>query len=157
MIAQAIMYLSIVKLKCHKDDQRAYRVLAKKTIRLMSKHLKQNICGLAAQHAPIANMDSIKLEEHLNSEVQLSCKFWVQYLTWAGALLANDTEMHHTVYSFLQAHFLHWLEALSLMKAISEGTQAITSLERLIEVCKHGLIPFLTVHQILYPFFRVIH
>ena len=103
----------------------------------MSKHLKQNICDLIVSNTPYASVDATTLEEHLSSEAQLSCKFWIQYLTWAGTLLISDTEMHYLVYSFLQAHFLHWLEALSLMRAVSEGTQAIISLESLVEVCKY--------------------
>jgi hypothetical protein len=39
--------------------------------------------------------------------------------------------------AFLRKHFLHWLEALSLMKAISDGVLAIAKLIGLLTVSYH--------------------
>ena len=57
--------------------------------------------------------------------LQYSCVYWVQHLQKSNAKLSD----YNQVYQFLQKHFLHWLEALGWMGKISEGIQAILSLE----------------------------
>jgi hypothetical protein len=42
-----------------------------------------------------------------------------------------------TVYLFLQKIFLYWLEALSLMRSVSDGVLAIAKLEGLLSVSLH--------------------
>jgi hypothetical protein len=50
---------------------------------------------------------------------------WIQHLQKSGAQLYDNDQVHQ----FLEAHLLHWLEALSWMQKISEGILAIASLE----------------------------
>jgi hypothetical protein len=107
------------------DEKQAHRALAESCIRLMSTALKQDICD---QHTPgvlVTNVESRKVEQSLPPDVQYACLYWVQHLQRSGIRLRDDDQVHQ----FLQAHFLHWLEALSWMRKISEGILAIISLE----------------------------
>ena len=61
----------------------------------------------------------------LPPEVQYACLYWVQHLQRGGSQVCDGEEAHR----FLQAHLLHWLEALGWMGKASEGIQAILSLE----------------------------
>ncbi|RDW57291.1 hypothetical protein BP5796_12741 [Coleophoma crateriformis] len=69
--------------------------------------------------------------------VRYSCTFWVDHLRDCDSpqkqiILLNNEDVH----KFLQKHFLHWLEALSLIRKISEGILAITSLEQILNDTK---------------------
>ena len=79
-------------------------------------------------HAPgsqASQVESSWIEKRLPAEVQYACLYWVQHLQRSGSQAYDGEEAH----CFLQAHLLHWLEALGWMGKISEGIQAILSLE----------------------------
>ena len=107
------------------DGEQAHRVLAEKCIRIMSTSLKQDVCGLDAPGMLIINVENSRVEQCLPPEVQYASLYWVQHLQKSGAQLYDNDRVHQ----FLQVHFLHWLEALSWMRKMSEGIYAITSLE----------------------------
>lgn len=62
--------------------------------------------------------------------MQYACQYWVGHLK-KGILSVHDVEQ---VYVFLRAHFLHWLEAKSLMDKESEAILLINLLESIPEV-----------------------
>lgn len=52
------------------------------------------------------------------------------HLRESGAFLKDNKKVH----TFLQEHFLHWLEALSLIKKISDGAIMVKLLEEMLLV-----------------------
>ncbi|KAF2491462.1 WD40 repeat-like protein [Lophium mytilinum] len=54
-----------------------------------------------------------------------ACLYWIQHLQKSGRQLHGNDQ----ILQFLQEHLLHWLEALAWMDKISEGIDAITTLE----------------------------
>ena len=107
------------------DEQQAHQTLADNCIRLMSTSLEQDICGLDAPGVLVTEVESGRVEQYLPLELQYACLYWVQHLQKGGTQLRNNDQVHQ----FLQMHFLHWLEALSWMRKISEGIYVIASLE----------------------------
>jgi hypothetical protein len=107
------------------DEQRAHRLIAENCMRIMSTALKQDICELDTPGVHITDVENGRVEQHLPLEVQYACLYWIQHLQKSGAKLCDNDQVHQ----FLRVHFLHWLEALSWMRKISEGIYAITSLE----------------------------
>jgi hypothetical protein len=107
------------------DEKQVHRTLAASSIQLMSTSLKQGICGVDAPGVLIADIESAQVEQCLPPEVQYACVYWIQHLQKSGAQLYDNDQGH----KFLQVHFLHWLEALSWMRKVSEGIHAIASLE----------------------------
>jgi hypothetical protein len=91
----------------------------------MSTSLKQDICGLGVLGVPVTDICSSRLEQYFTPEVQYACLYWVQHLQKCGAQLYDNDQVHQ----FLQTHLLHWLEALSWIRKISEGILLINSLE----------------------------
>jgi hypothetical protein len=89
----------------------------------MSTSLKQDICGLSAPGVLVTDVKSSQVDELLPPEVQYACLYWVRHLQKSGEQLYNNDQVHQ----FLKVHLLHWLEAL--MRKVSEGIHAITSLE----------------------------
>ena len=73
------------------------------------------------------------------AHIQYACCYW------AGHLRGQAGNCHHRyhqlilsdggkVHIFLQKHFLHWLEALSLMREMSKGVLIITDLQSMLTV-----------------------
>ena len=116
----------------------------------MSSSLKQDICGLDAPGVLVGEVDSSRVETCLPPEVQYACLYWIEHLQKSGGQLHDNDQVHQ----FLQTHFLHWLEALSWMRKMSEGILANRSLDSIALVSllptrlEHGANPsprFVTV------------
>lgn len=112
------------------DEQEAHQILAAGCIQLMSQTLKKDICEMLAPGSQASQVKSSRIQKCLPPEVQYACLYWIQHLQRSGSQ-AYDGEKAH---QFLQAHLLHWLEALGWMGKTSEGIQAILSLEANVSV-----------------------
>ena len=112
------------------NEEQAHQMMAGSCILLMSSFLKQDICGVGAPGTLVTDIEISQVKKCLPSEVQYACLYWVQHLQKSGARLYDKDQVH----LFLQAHLLHWLEALSWIRKTSEGILAIFSLEALILV-----------------------
>ncbi|OKL62331.1 hypothetical protein UA08_02283 [Talaromyces atroroseus] len=64
--------------------------------------------------------------------VRYACRYWVHHLKNSGITMQDEKDVH----KFLLKHFLHWLEALSLMKIIFECRPVIKMLQGLVEPAK---------------------
>ena len=68
--------------------------------------------------------------------MRYSCVYWVDHLchSVSGMNTTRDDLLHddRVVHTFLKTKYLYWLEALSLLRAMSEGIIAIRQLEGLL-------------------------
>src|SRR6186713_2300809 len=96
----------------------------------MSASLKQDICDVNAPRVRVADVESAWVEKYLPPELQYACLYWIQHLQKGGTQLSDNSQVHQ----FLKAHVIHWLEALSWMRKVSEGIHAIISLESITPV-----------------------
>jgi NACHT domain len=107
------------------DEKKAHQILAAGCIQLMSQTLKKDICEMDAPGSQASQAESSWIEKCLPPEVQYACLYWIQHLQRSSSPVHDDEEAH----LFLEAHLLHWLEALGWIGKASEGIQAILSLE----------------------------
>ncbi|KAF5877798.1 putative beta transducin-like protein [Botrytis fragariae] len=112
-----------------------HKSIFSRSLQAMSCTLRRNIYNLAA---PGISIDQIK-QPGVDpiTPIKYSCIYWVDHLnnTHPGQQkeqLQDNDEVH----KFLKVHFLHWLEAMSLIGKISECITAIKSLESCISVEK---------------------
>ena len=117
------------------DEKEAHQNLAARCIQLMSQTLKKDICEMHAPGYQATQVKSSRVQKCLPPEVQYACLYWVQHLQRSGSQAYDGEEAHR----FLQAHLLHWLEALGWMGKTSEGIQAISALEA------HVLVSYLSI------------
>jgi hypothetical protein len=97
----------------------------------MSNALKRDICDLKMAGVLIGEVERNRITSCLSMAVLYACRYWVNHLQRSEIGLCDDNGLVHI---FLKEHFLHWLEALSLMGKISEGVLAITLLESIVIV-----------------------
>lgn len=73
--------------------------------------MRRNICGLPSDGTERAEMDGQNIDHCLPPELQYACRYWASHLV-------QCTDLNHVMNDailFLQRHFLHWLEAMSLL------------------------------------------
>lgn len=99
---------------------------------LLSKNLRRDICNLKEPGAFASDVNKDIVALHLPAAVQYACRYWVAHFQAAHLGLHDDDQAH----SFLQRHFLHWSEALSIMGKTSECVLALTSLQSAVKVSR---------------------
>ena len=106
-------------------------------IEAMDKTLQRDVYGL--RH-PGCSIDKV---EHPDPDpltpIRYACVYWVDHLC---EIKSSHDEVglydNGTIDVFLRKHFLHWLEALSFIKGISDGALAIAKLIDLLMVSYHS-------------------
>src|SRR6266536_2424550 len=114
------------------DERATHERLATRCIQLLStKTLRKDVCGLKKPGVLLSQIDQQTIDTCLPPEVQYACLYWVHHWGQSSTRITDS----HQAYLFLKRHFLHWLEALSLLGKISESVAIISSLQALITVC----------------------
>ncbi|KAL9584907.1 MAG: hypothetical protein Q9212_001841 [Teloschistes hypoglaucus] len=110
------------------DEYKTHRDLFVSCIKLMTASLKQDICELGRPGTRAAEVDETRMDEYLPWELRYACRYWVEHLRRSRVDLAGARRVN----TFFQEHLLHWLEALGLMQAASEGVRMMTILQFLV-------------------------
>jgi nucleoside phosphorylase len=92
--------------------------------------LRRNLCGLPSPGTERANISRQTINQCLPPELQYACRYWASHLVQCTDL--ND--MMHDALKFLQRHFLHWVEAMSLLGLLSELLEIIDLIQASISV-----------------------
>jgi hypothetical protein len=112
------------------DERKTHKGIAIKCLQRMSMCLKKDICNLKRPGTLRSEIDSRSINDHLPTEVQYACRYWVNHLEQSNCGIYDNDEIH----VFLKVHFLHWLEGLSLTGKIFESIAMIKSLQGFLEV-----------------------
>ncbi|KAJ5982742.1 hypothetical protein N7451_012842 [Penicillium sp. IBT 35674x] len=95
---------------------------------LACQNLRKNICGLASDGTQRAEIGRQTIDDCLPPELQYSCRYWVHHLTQCTDL----NSVIRDAFLFLQEHFLHWVEAMSLLGFVSEVVGMLNLLQKTI-------------------------
>ncbi|KAF2632856.1 hypothetical protein BU25DRAFT_329647, partial [Macroventuria anomochaeta] len=114
------------------DEKGIHKTLASRCLELMSapNGLRQDMCSLSGPGTLKGEIDAGSVSSNLSPELQYSCRYWVEHLERSQHSIADaDAD---EVQDFLQTHFLHWLEAMSLMGETSQCVRLLTRLQALV-------------------------
>jgi hypothetical protein len=115
------------------QEDEHYKIVHR-SLQLMSKKLKRDISNLGMPGVLLDELSGVDQEPM--SHIRYACCYWVDHLRQIShfqqyqVILSDNGEVH----LFLQQHFLHWLEALSLMRNMSGGVVMTRALESLFPV-----------------------
>jgi NACHT domain len=114
------------------DGPATHRMLVTKCLELLSRPngLQENLCGLKYPGQLRREVNRTLIDERLTPAFQYACRYWVYHVQQSKISIHDDDEVH----VFLQKHFLHWLEALSLIDRIAEVIAYIGILQSLTPV-----------------------
>ncbi|KAI1178505.1 hypothetical protein F4777DRAFT_586701 [Nemania sp. FL0916] len=108
-----------------------HRTIAIRSIQALSRALRENIYELPS---PGFLIESIEIPDpDLLDGLRYACVYWVGHLDSAKETANSDLEDGGLVHDFLRDHLLHWLEALSLMKSLVSGIEALTRVVSLLQ------------------------
>ena len=116
----------------------AHRHLFVSCLNLLSEKLKRDICNLRHPGTLVSEMGSQAVGSCIPLDVQYACRNWVYHLRQSNTVPHDNDRTHR----FFQHHFLHWLEALSLIGKMSDSIYLIQTLEALLSVSNYGPLHF---------------
>lgn len=112
------------------DEPKKHKDIANFCLETMQSHLQKDICNLADPGALRADINPLHIRQYLPPELQYSCRYWIHHVKNSRALYCQIEEVR----LFLQKHFLHWIEAMSLLGLISEVVSMLDLLRTVIPV-----------------------
>jgi hypothetical protein len=122
------------------DEKSTHKKLASRCLELMSgpSGLHQDMCSLLEPGVLRSEIDEGTITSSLPPDLQYACRYWVDHLKQGQ----HDIVDRDTTHLFLQQHFLHWLEAMSLMRESSRCVDLLDSLQALASVrCSQNTFP----------------
>ncbi|KAF2230083.1 hypothetical protein EV356DRAFT_454615, partial [Viridothelium virens] len=107
------------------DERVTNDMLATHCMRIMSIQLRENLCEL--QHGGMLRnqVDSTTIDSRLSPELKYDCHYYVDHLHHGEKAI----HYQNALYTFLEKHFLHWLEAMGLSSRSFETLAIIESAE----------------------------
>lgn len=109
------------------DGPDTHFALMQYCLRLLSgsEGLRENLCDVDHPGQLRQDISSDVITDKFSPTLQYACQYWVHHLQNSQFQLEDNGEVH----LFLQRHFLHWLEALSLMGRLSSTIKFLGVLE----------------------------
>ena len=114
----------------------AHYVIFSRSLQVISRTLQRDIYSLRALGYPIERVKQPDPDPLAVS--RYSCIYWVDHLyDWNSNSCVNhkvNLQYRGMVDVFIRKKYLYWLEALSLLKSVSEGVYSMDKLEALLQV-----------------------
>ncbi|CAG8909317.1 unnamed protein product, partial [Penicillium egyptiacum] len=110
------------------DEEETQQKLTTRCLSLMCDGLRKNICGLPSDGSRRAEISHQIIHNSLSLELQYSCRYWAYHLVRSKDLQFVLSQ----ALSFLQEHFLHWMEAMSVLCYISDIVGSINLLQTVV-------------------------
>ena len=107
-----------------------HQKLAKVCIQSLQSFLKEDICNLKMPGKARARVHAKDLDRYIPAHIQYACRHWASHLEQSKERIRDGDQVH----MFLKCHFLHWLEALSLIGRMAESVTMVAALQTLVEV-----------------------
>ncbi|KAF7173474.1 hypothetical protein CNMCM6106_007558 [Aspergillus hiratsukae] len=96
---------------------------------VMRGKLKKNMCNLQSYGTERRNTDTQSINDYLSPELQYSCRYWIHHL----ARSRDPKSQIDDVLAFLNNHFLHWVEVMSMLGSVSEVLGGISTLQLVVQ------------------------
>jgi len=111
------------------DEKERHISLFRKCMEHISQ-LRENMCDLWGPGVLITEIPTDTIQKSIPPHIQYAYRYWFDH--WRrGDPMEKDIKM---IRQFLEQHFLHWLEGLSLIGEISNGAHMIIALEDILSV-----------------------
>ena len=112
------------------NEEEAHHCLFTNCLSIMSNYLRRDMCDIRLPGSLAANLNKSVVDKHIPLHVQYACRYWVYHLQRSNSIPCDNSDVH----IFLQKHFLHWLEALAVMRCMSEGVVMVKILDSILTV-----------------------
>ncbi|KAJ5697203.1 hypothetical protein N7488_010887, partial [Penicillium malachiteum] len=111
------------------DEKHTHKEIMTCCLAHMCAKLKRNICNLESFGTEKTEIDTALMTQFLQPELTYSCRYWIYHLEHC----TDQSRMLNQAYLFLKKHFLHWIEAMSLLGFMSEVVRMVDILRNFAE------------------------
>ena len=117
------------------NSQATHRMLFFRCLQLLfgPGGLQENLCKLEYPGQPRQEIDPATINDRLSPAFQYACQYWITHVKYSEVQIYDGDNVH----SFLQKHFLHWIEAMSLINRLAQVIEQIRILRSLVSVSGH--------------------
>jgi hypothetical protein len=112
------------------NEKEVHQSLTNQCLETMHRSLRKNICNLPGDGTQRSEIDIHSTNHHLPPELRYACRYWAEHLLQSQDPVTKLVK----AFLFLEVHFLHWVEAMSLLGIISEVVGIIKRLQSVIQV-----------------------
>lgn len=109
-----------------------HQTILRRSIKAMSPVLRKDIYSLGHPSIRIEEVEHQRPKSDPLAPIRYACIYWIDHL--CEAQTASDNA---AVRAFLEAHFLHWFEALSILRVTHRGVLALSEYVTLLVVSCH--------------------
>ncbi|KAF5984143.1 hypothetical protein FBULB1_3438 [Fusarium bulbicola] len=111
------------------DEKATHGRLASRCLFVMDSILCENICRLPFPGTSPSEVEGLDPHKFIPPELHYACHYWVHHY-----ISSNSGECKaDKIYSFLEKHLLHWLEAMSLLGHITDCLNMLHELDAWLE------------------------
>ncbi|KAK6519299.1 hypothetical protein TWF281_003134 [Arthrobotrys megalospora] len=111
------------------NEQEQHELVLTACLKRLSICLHQNICRLESFGKLRTEINATTVNDYIPADIQYACSYWVYHLEMSKVRIRDQDQVHR----FLQRHFLHWLEVLSIIGKSSESIVQIRGLLPLVD------------------------
>ncbi|RPB19119.1 hypothetical protein L211DRAFT_744915, partial [Terfezia boudieri ATCC MYA-4762] len=86
--------------------------------------LRQDLCDLREPGVSVDDIQENIIQQHIPAHIRYACRYWLSHFQLGNA---NQKDLDR-ILRFLEQDFLHWLEALSLIRGVSNGVLMVRAL-----------------------------
>ncbi|KAJ5159574.1 WD domain protein [Penicillium canariense] len=121
------------------DENQTHQQLTTRCL-AVCRSMRKNMCALSSDGIRRVDICPKAINHYLSPELQYACRYWAYHLIE----IKDVDSMIDEALIFLQKHFLHWVEGMSLLGLISEVLGSLDHLQSAIPDHKHsGMSAFL--------------
>jgi len=106
------------------DLKETHITLFRNCIMLLAE-LRQDLCNLREPGVSVGDIPEHIIQRYIPGHIHYACRYWFHHFQ-LGNPIQEDMDR---ILRFLEQDFLHWLEALSLIREVSNGVLIVGDLE----------------------------
>lgn len=122
------------------DEKEAHENITIQCLKVMTQSLQKDIFKLSDHNIHRAEINMHAVHHLLPQELHYSCHHWAQHLTQSK----DPARLLHDAFLFLEKHFLHWVEVMSILGAVSKVVGVIYTLQKQIQVNSYVKLSIIT-------------
>lgn len=125
----------------HVQRETAHTYLALRCLDVLCEGLRRNICNLESPSSSPQEVSQDTINHHLPSHVQYACQYWIEHLACASPQQSSQLGLYDdgNVHGFFKGHFLHWLEAMSIIGRMPETVLMMKRLSAMLKVSRKAI------------------
>ncbi|KAF5642268.1 WD domain protein [Fusarium tjaetaba] len=122
------------QLKFGVQERKMHKEALLRCLDLMSSELHEDICELRWPGIDHSEISQERVRDKIQEHLRYACRYWVDHLS-----KLNDEDRSSVgvmdggnLHKFLESHFLHWLEAMILIKETASAIPMLNKLQLLV-------------------------